>query len=163
MGKLTLIFCIGDAWYSKVIQATEHGTYTHVAGLILGSTLEAQGVRDKEDRYPGVWLHAPDKYKDGQGCRFVTVEVQDIEAAEAKARELIGAPYSFHGCIEAGLEMLFDLEPPVDGETALMCSETWDRILAAGGPVGFTLPDFKPDFVAPQRLYDAVIQGAVTE
>ena len=85
----------------------------------------------------------------------------NLAAAEEKARELLGELSSFHGCIEAGIEMLFKLAPPADGEKTLMCSETWDRILTAGGPVGFTLPEFQPDFVAPQRLYDAVVQGSI--
>jgi hypothetical protein len=161
MDTITLIFCEGGAWYSNIIKKVEHGRFTHAAGLILNSTLEAQGICDRGDRYPGVWLHSPKKYVDGQECEFVTVRMNDIAAAEEKARELIGTLYSFHGCLEAGMEMLFDVQPPSDGETTVMCSETWARILAAGGPVGFTLPEFQPDFVAPQRLYDAVIQGRV--
>ena len=162
MDKITLIFCEGNAWYSNIIKYAENGKYTHVAGCILGSTLEAQGVCDAIDRYPGVWLHDTNKYIDGQNCKFVTVQINDLVATEAKARELLGCPYSFHGCIEAGLEMMFNLQAPVDGERTVMCSETWDIILKAGGPVGFELPDFKPDFVAPQRLFDAVIKGEFT-
>lgn len=158
--KITLIFCSGDAWYSDIIKAVERGTYTHVAGLILGSTLEASGICGEHDRYPGVWLRTPSEYTDGAKCKFVTLQIESLAAAEEKARELLGTPYSFHGCIEAGLEMLFNLQPPVDGELTMMCSETWTRILEAAGPIGFTLPDFKADFVAPQRLYDAVIGGA---
>lgn len=161
MDTITLIFCEGHEWYSKIISAVEHGKYTHVAGLILGSTLEAQGVCDTGDRYPGVWLHSPQKYVDGENCKFVTLQVEDLAAAEQKARELLGALYSFHGCVEAGLEMKFGLQPPADGELTVMCSETWDLILQEAKVVGVTLPEFKPDFVAPQRLFDAVIPGAV--
>jgi hypothetical protein len=161
MDTITLIFCEGQAWYSDVIKLVEHGKYTHVAGLILGSTLEAQGVCDDIDRYPATWLHAPDKYVDGVNCKFVTVRVENLAAAEAKARELIGCPYSFHGCVESGMEMLFDIQPPVDGELTVMCSEAWDIILKTAGPVGFSLPEFRADFVAPQRLYNSVIVGAI--
>jgi hypothetical protein len=161
MGELTYIFVEGDAWYSKLIKEVEHGQYTHVAGLILGSTLEAQGVCDEQDRYPGVWLHSPTKYVDGVNCKFVTVKINDMNAAEEKARELLGCLYSFHGCIETGIESLFNLPLPSDGEKTVMCSEAWTRITQAGGPIGFTLPEFKADFVAPQRFYDSVIVGAI--
>lgn len=163
MDKITLIFCEGNAWYSKIIKAVEHGKYTHVAGLILNSTLEAQGVKDAGDKYPGVWLHAPDKYIDGQNCKFVTVGIESLAAAEQKARKLLGTLYAFSGCIEAGLNMEFNLKPPADGQLTMMCSETWDTILTAGVPHGFTLPTLIPDFVAPQRLYDAAIEGAIND
>ena len=159
MDKITLIFCEGNAWYSDIIKYVEHGKYTHVAGIILNSTLEAQGVCDDIDRYPGFWCHSPQKYIDGVNCKFVTVGIKNLFAAEEKARRLIGCPYSFHGDVEAGLEMMFNLQPPVDGDLTVMCSEAWDIILKAGIPVGFSLPNFKPDFVAPQRLYDAVVKG----
>lgn len=161
MDTVTIIACRGSAWYSDIIKMAEHGQYTHIAGLILDSTLESQGIKDVGDKYPGVWLHPPSKYIDGQDCKFIAVGVKNLDAMKDKAREILGTPYSFHGCIEAGLEMLFDLKPPTDGELTMMCSETWDVLLRVGEPINCTLPDFKPDFVAPQRLFDAISQGAV--
>jgi hypothetical protein len=157
-GKVTIIFCHGDAWYSKIIEEVDHGYWTHVAGIMFNSILESQGTCDKIDRYPGVWLHNPNKYiNDNITAKFIDVELEDIEAAEDKARELIGCPYSFHGCIEAGLMELFNLQPPIDGEKTVMCAELWDTILKSGRPKNITLPPYKPDFVAPMRLYNSII------
>jgi hypothetical protein len=156
-GTITLIFCHGNAWYSKIIQQVEHGYWTHVAGILLDSTLEAQGIKDPGDRYGGFWAHDIDKYKDGINCKFVNVEVYDIEAAKRKARYLLGCPYSFHDCVEEGISELFDLELPVDGELTVMCAEAWDIILRAAVPKYKILPKYKPDFVGPMRLYNALI------
>lgn len=161
MDTVTVIGCIGDAWYSKIIQKVEHGQYTHIAGIILNSTLESQGIKDKGDRYPGVWLHPPDKYIDGQNCRFFKIRVSDLRAMEDMARIFLGTLYGFPDCVDAGLKMLFNIEPPTDGTATMMCSEVWDRLLQAGKPPGITLPDYIPDFVAPQRLIDAISAGAL--
>lgn len=157
-GTITLIFVHGQAWYSKIIEHVEHGYWSHTAGILLDSVLEAEGVREPGDRYPGFWAHDINKYKnDNINCKFIDVQVLDIEAAKKEARKLLGCPYSFHDCLEEALQQEFHLELPVDGETTVMCAEAWDFILRKGIPKYKILPKFKPDFVSPMRLYNAVI------
>ena len=80
---------------------------------------------------------------------------------EDLARKFLGTLYGFPDCMDAGLKMLFNIDAPTDGTKTMMCSETWDRLLTAGKPHNIVLPDFKPDFVAPQRLIDAISGGAL--
>jgi hypothetical protein len=155
MSNLTVIFCHGRAWYSKIIEQVENGPYSHVAGLILNSTLESEGVKEYSDPYPGVWLHPPDKYKDGQDATFVIVDVPNLAAAEDEARKLIGSVYGYVDCVNGGIEELFGKQLPCDGTLTMNCSETWARILRTGELN--VLPDLEPDSITPQMLYEALI------
>lgn len=154
--KLTVIFCHGTAWYSDVIEKVEKSPWSHVAGIILNSTLESQGVKDPGDPYPGVWLHPPDKYRDGDNAEFVTVEIPDLRGAEDEARRLIGTLYGLIDCVDGGALEIFGIEIPSDGAKTANCSETWTRILR-GGKLN-VLPDLKADSVTPHLLHDALTQ-----
>lgn len=148
----------GNTWYDEIIKYVERGKITHIAGLLLNSTFEALGVKEGSDKYAGTWLHSPTKYKDGNDCEFITLRIKDLSVVEERARNLLGTPYSFHGCVSAGLLMKFNLKTPVDGSLTTMCAENYNIILA-NQLIDCNLPDFKPDFVAPQRFYDAIIGG----
>ena len=154
MAEVTVIFCHGRAWYSKVIERVEGGPWTHVAGLILDSTLESEGVKEHSDPYPGVWLHPPDKYKDGEDAVFIQVDVPDLAAAEQQARDSLGSLYGYIDCVNGGIKELFDKVIPGDGTATMNCSETWTRILRAGGLD--VLPGIEADSVTPQMLYEAL-------
>jgi hypothetical protein len=156
-GTLTVIGCHGTAWYSKVISDVERSPWTHIAGIILGSTLESQGIKDKGDLYPGVWLHPPDKYKDGDNAVFITVQVPDIEAAEEEARQLIGTLYGYSDCVNGGVLELFGAQIPTDGAFTVNCSEAWTRILRAGNLN--ILPELTADSVTPGKLIAALTQN----
>ena len=52
---------------------------------------------------------------------------------------------------------MFNLELPVDGELTVMCAEAWDFILRDAILKYKILPKYKPDFVGPMRLYNALI------
>lgn len=163
MDKITLIACHGHAWYSKLISGVEHGEVTHIAGLILGSTLEAEGICSPGDRYPGTWLHPPDKYIDGNDCEYITVGVDSLDAIKQLiwTGGILGTPYGYSDCITAGVYRLAGIRLPADGLLTSMCSEQWTRLLRAGGPIGFTLPELQADYVDPQRLADAIRNGAI--
>jgi hypothetical protein len=159
VANLTVIFSHGKAWYSKIIEEVEKGPWSHTAGLILGSTLEAQGVKDEGDAYPGVWLHPPDKYRDGIDAAFVTVDIPELAAAENEARKLLGTLYGLIDCANGGVYEIFGKKIPGDGVLTVNCSETWTRILRAGGLN--VLPNLEPDCVTPQMLYEALTAGGL--
>jgi hypothetical protein len=175
MAKVTVIFVGGNELVDKVIEGVTHGTCSHVAIQILGGVLESQGVPDKGDRYPGVHLHALDKYDNNQYAKFVEVEVPNLSAAERTAKRLLGKFYSYIGCIEGGVYDLFgiQLHPwiakyinllivkffrlPVNldtGEWTMNCSETVTRILRAGGLS--VLPGVDADCITPEDLLVAL-------
>ncbi|VBB05091.1 Hypothetical protein LUCI_0297 [Lucifera butyrica] len=153
MANLTLIFVGGDSEVDKIIQGATHGPYSHVAGIILNSTLESLGMKDRSDPYPGVWLHDPDKYRDSPDAEFIEVEIPDLMAAESEARKLIGSPYGYVDCVRGGLYDLTGVKLP-GNLLAMNCSETWTRILHAGGLK--VLNDVAPDCVTPMDLRRAV-------
>jgi len=155
MSNITIIFCHGRAWYSEIIEKVEGGPYSHVAGLILDSTLESEGIKEYSDPYPGVWLHPPDKYKDGEDAKFVIVDIPDFPAAEDEARKLLGSFYGYIDCVNGGIETLFGKQLKGDGTITMDCSETWTRILRAGGLN--ILSDLEADCITPQMLYEALV------
>jgi hypothetical protein len=50
-------------------------------------------VPDSGDKYPGVWLHAADKYDNNPNAEFVEIDLPNLAAAEVEARRLIGTLY----------------------------------------------------------------------
>lgn len=163
MDTVTIIACHGNAWYSKIIQEVEHGPVTHIAGLILESTLEAMGVKDPGDRYPGTWLHPPDKYIDGKDCEFIKLPVENIDRGKQLiwTGGILGTLYGYPDCITAGVYRLLGIQLPADGDITAMCSEQWTRLIREMGPIGYSLPDLQADFVDPQRFVDCVRSGRI--
>jgi hypothetical protein len=146
----------GNTWIDKAIQTASGSEYcnvTHAFIYVLDSVLEARGVKESADKYPGVWLHNPSKFSDDDTVKIIDVDVPDEEAAVQKARELIGTPYSYTDCIEAALNEV-GVTLPTDGETTVMCSETVTMILRAGGVE--VCGDTPADLVTPVMLYEAL-------
>lgn len=155
-GTVTVILIKGDHnnLVDDVIMDVSRGEYSHSAIKILGSTLEALGQKDQGDLYPGVWLHAPDKYDNNPAAVFIQVELPDLAAAEAEARRLIGTLYGYTDCVRGGLHKLIGVDPVGNAITA-NCSETVTRILRAGG--FDILPEVTPDCVTPVDLGNVLI------
>ena len=148
-------FSGGDTWIDKAIQAVSGSDYcdvTHAFIVLFDSVLEARGVNDDGDKYPGVWLHPMSKLWSDR-VRVLNVDVPDIEAAKNTARKLIGTPYSYTDCIEAALNEV-GVTLPVDGDKTVMCSETVTLILRAGGVE--VCGDTPADLVTPVMLYEAL-------
>lgn len=153
MSKITLIFVGGNSEVDKVIDNVSHGDKSHVAIGILGSTLEALGMKDEHDLYPGVWLHDPLKYQNNPDAIFKEVEIPDIQAAETEARKLIGTLYGYDCCIKGGVYDQTGLEIFGNLLTA-NCSKTVTLVLRAGG---FNiLPSVNADCITPNDLYRAL-------
>ena len=82
----------GNTWIDKAIQCASGSEYcnvTHAFIYALDSVLEARGVKESADKYPGVWLHNPSKFSDDDTVKIIDVDVPDEEAAVQKARELM--------------------------------------------------------------------------
>ncbi|MBU2700435.1 hypothetical protein Ga0466249_001527 [Sporomusaceae bacterium BoRhaA] len=180
MAKVSIIFVHGDTFIDKSIDDITNGKYSHTAIKILGGVLEALGMPDDGDKYPGIHLHDLGKYDNKPYVEFVSVELPDLAAAENEARNMIGMFYSYIGCIEGGTYDLFgiNLRPwfnkiinilitkffhiPVNlstGKWTMNCSETVTRILRAGGLN--VLPGVDADCVTPMDLYRYLTAGAV--
>ena len=132
MSKVTVIFVGGTSFVDKVIDGVSHGVHSHVAVKALGGVLEALGVKDEEDKYPGVWAHSADKYDNDPNAKFVEVDVPDVEAADKWAEGIISTPYAYVGCIDGGLHDMLGTNLPCDGQLTMNCSETVTRYLRAG-------------------------------
>ena len=146
----------GNTWIDKAIQCASGSEYcnvTHAFIYVLDSVLEARGVKESADKYPGVWLHNPSKFSDDDTVKTIDVDVPDEESAMQKARELIGTPYSYTDCAEAALALV-GVTLPTDGEATVMCSETVTMILRAGGVE--VCGDTPADLVTPVMLYEAL-------
>jgi hypothetical protein len=171
MSKITVVFVGGDSGVDKVIDTVTNGNISHVAIKILGGTLEALGIKDSVDKYPGVWLHDTAKYDNNPYADYIDIDLPDLASAEKKAKLLLGKFYSYIGCIEGGAYDLFgvQLHPwltkvinvltikalglPVNidtGEWTMNCSETVTRILRAGGLN--ILPGVDADCITPEDL-----------
>lgn len=156
MAKLTLMFYkgAGGSVVDTVIDAVEQGLYSHVAVLILGGTLEALGIKDPQDTYPGTWLHSADKYTNDPRAVFVDVDIPDMTGAEAVAQSLIGSPYGYVSAIEGGICDLTGFCMESIGTFTNDCSEVGTRILRGGGLK--LLPGIPPGDITPWKLYQAV-------
>jgi len=121
--KTRVIFVHGDNFISEVIQIVTDSEWTHVGIEMLGSILEA--LPD------GVAVSQLYKYTDFT-TKCVEVDIPNMEAAESKAKEMIGKPYSFMDGLEGGLHDLFGVSFPNDGEAATNCSKLVAIVLRAG-------------------------------
>jgi hypothetical protein len=172
MGKVTVIFVGGDSLVDDVIEKVTSGEYSHVAININGGILESTGIIKEGDHYPGVHMRQITEYDGNPDAVFIDVDVPDLQAAELKAKYLLGKFYSYVGCVEGGAYDVFGiklhgwitklinlllvkfLHIPVNvdtGEWSMNCSETVTRILRAGG---FNiLPGVDADCITPMDLY----------
>ncbi|HWR05683.1 hypothetical protein, partial [Sporomusa sp.] len=138
----------------RVIAEVSHGDFCHTAIKILGGTLEALGMPDEGDKYPGVWLHAAGKYDNNPSAEFIEIDIPNMVEAEAEAIRLIGTPYGYTDCIRGGIYDLTGKQLPGNSITA-NCSETVTRVIRAGE---FTvLPAVIPDDITPNDLRNALI------
>jgi hypothetical protein len=159
MDKLTLIFVGGDSRVDKLIEDVSGGDVSHVACLLFDSVYEATGMKEESDLYPGTWLHNPTKYDSNPDARFIEIEIPDMAALKGEARNLLGTPYAYGGCIKTGIYDLSGIELP-DCALTTHCSETITRLLRSGGVN--ILPDIEPGCIDPSRLYKAVITWITT-
>lgn len=154
MTKVTVIFVSGTSIVDKVIDAVSHGKYSHVAIKILNGVVEALGVKDQGDKYPGTWIHDASKYDNNPDAIFIDVDLPDIDRAATEASTLIGKPYGYIDCINGGVYDLTGYQLPADKGITENCSETITRILRAGG---FNiLPDVTADCITPNTLARAM-------
>lgn len=156
LSKLKVVFVGGNSVIDQVINDVTHGTVSHVAVEILGGTLEAKGMKEESDKYPGVWLHEPGKYDSNPLARIMFVDVPDVPGAEAEARKLIGTLYGYTDCVRGGMRDLTGVELPGNTLTA-NCSETVTRVLRAGGLD--VLPGVPADCVTPEALLEVLDAG----
>jgi len=140
--KVKVLFSYPCTPFGEIIEAAEgKGQPSHAAIFMLGGILEALSngfVKSPENAY--------DQFKH----TIVTVDVPNIEAAEAEANKLLGTPYGYVDCFTGGLHDLLGITIPGNGEKTVNCSEAVTRILQAGGLDIF--PDFAPDNVTPADL-----------
>lgn len=159
MSAVRVGFVGGDSWLDKAIEAASGSQYadiSHAFIFLLNSIVEAEGVKQYADPYPGVWLHPPEKY-DGDGhVKIVEIDVPDLPAAESKARELIGTLYGYTDCIVTATKFLTGHNIFSGGEGTMHCSETVTRILRAGGLC--ICPGLQADEVSPVLLYEDLVK-----
>jgi len=142
MAKVNVLFSYPCTPFGELVEAVEgKGEPSHAAIFMLGGILEA---------LDNGFVKSPLNAYDGFKTTILTVDVPDIEAAEAKANELLGKPYGWKACIAGGLHDLLGVTIPGDGEKTDDCSEAVTRILQSGGLDIF--PDFAPDNVTPADL-----------
>ena len=154
MDKVTLIFVGGESEIDNLITGVTGGEYSHVAGILFDSIYESTGLKEESDPYPGVWLHDPQKYDNNPSMKTVEVIVPDIQALKREARNLLGKKYAYLGCIEGGLYDKLGIKISIASDFAVNCSETWARLLRAGGVN--ILPEVPVDCITPADLYRAV-------
>jgi len=155
MAKVTLIIVGGESKIDKLITGITGGAKSHVAISILGSTLEALGIKDENDIYPGVWLHSPLKHINHPDATFIGVDIPDVVSAEDTARRLIGTLYGYVDCVNGGIYNLTGIQLPGDGNLTANCSETVVRVLRAGG--FDILPGVDADCITPGDIYKEVV------
>ena len=148
-----MIFAGGETDVDKAIIGITGGRYSHVGGYLFDSVYESTGIKEESDPYPGVWLHNPHKYDSSDIVEFIEIGVPDLLALKQKARELLGTVYGYSDCIKTGIAEIFHVGIP-DNEFSMHCSETWTRLLRAGGLD--ILPDAKADSISPNKLYEAI-------
>jgi len=115
---------------------------SHVAVFACGGLLEAI--------QPAVTVSPVDKYAVCK-TRTITVEVPDIEAAEAEGQRLIGTPYGLvTDCVSGLIHDVTSRHVVFNGAGTANCSETGTRYLRAGGLD--VLPGIPADCVTPKDL-----------
>lgn len=119
----------------------------HIAGFRRnGKLLEAIQPCVTEDTDP----HFYDDCK----VRVIFVEVPDAESAEKEAESLIGVPYGLVTDCVSGLIHTVTGKHVSNGKKTVNCSETWTRILRAGG-LKF-LEDSPADCITPLEFMNAL-------
>jgi len=154
MPKVVVIFVHGDSLVDQVIDAFSHGQYSHTAIKINDGVVEALGVKDDGDKYPGVWLHDIAKYDNDPNVYLIEVDIPNLADAETRAQELIGTLYGYIDCIDGGVFDTTGIQLTADGELTCNCSETVVRVLRAGG--FNVLPSVRADCITPNDLYKAL-------
>ena len=152
-------FVGGDGWLDKAIEAISGSQYadiSHTYIYLFDSILEAEGVKQYSDPYPGVWLHPADKYDGNPHAKTVEIDLPDLAAAQSKARELIGTLYGYSDCIVTATKFLTGYNIFSGGELTMHCSETVTQILRAGGLK--VCPDLQADEVSPVLLYEDLLK-----
>lgn len=154
--RLVYIFVGGDTEIDHIIQDWSNAkdiNITHVAMLLLNSTLESSGIKDEHDPYAGVWLHSPKKYIGNPDAKFIAIDVDSLEPFEEEARNLLGTLYGYGDCARGGIYDRYGIELP-DNAKFMDCSETATRITRAEINI---LPDIEAGCVTPARLYRTLI------
>lgn len=146
MTTTRLIFVHGDNFLSQAIQKATDSEWAHVGIELFDGIVEAL--------FEGVTLSAKDKYALYRTA-YLEVAVPDMEAAQAKAQQLLHTAYgymtdNFSGAVHA----LTGIVLPGNGEKTVNCSETVTRILRAGGFE--VLPEIAADSITPGDLYRAL-------
>lgn len=152
-------FVGGDTLLDKAIEGfsgSQYADISHTYIYLFDSILEAEGVKQYSDPYPGVWLHPADKYSGDEHAKTVEVDLPDLAAAQSKARELIGTLYGYSDCIVTATKFLTGYNIFSGGELTMHCSETVTRILRAGGLN--VCPDLQADEVSPVLLYEDLLK-----
>jgi len=140
--KVKVLFSYPCTPFGELIEAVEgNGQPSHAAIFMFGGILEA--LSNGFVKSP---LNAYDQFKH----TIITVDVPNIEAAEAEANKLLGKPYDYRACLDGGIHDLLGVTVPGNGEVAVDCSEAVTLILQAGGLNIF--PDFSADNVTPADL-----------
>ena len=160
MSTVRVGFVGGNGILDRAIEAASGSQYadiSHAYIYMFDSILESEGVKQYSDPYPGVWLHPADKYDGNQHAKTVRIDVPDLEAAHAKARELIGTLYGYTDCIVTATKFLTGYNIFSGGELTMHCSETVTRILRAGGLC--ICPGMQADEVSPVLLYEDLMKN----
>ena len=74
MDKIVVGFVGGNTNLDRAIKYfsdSEEYDITHAFTMILNSTCESRGIKEKSDPYAGVWLHDPDKF-----CSDITATIE---------------------------------------------------------------------------------------
>jgi len=145
--KVNVLFYFGDNLIGKVIDVVEGKGKdpSHTGIFMFGKLLEAM---------PDGFIESPATTYDGLDTKIITVDVPNMEAAEDKAKKLLGKPYGYIDCVNGGLHDLTGKNVPGDGEITVNCSEAVTRILRAGGLD--ILPGLYADNVTPADLLKAL-------
>ena len=156
MAQVKVIFVRGqDNLVDNVIAGASHGPYVHVAIKVPGVGLvESLGNERVGIILPGVRISPWRKYDSNPDVTIIDVELPDMAAAQVEAEKMFGRPYGYDACIDGGMQDMFGVQMPGNGELTANCSETVTRILRAGGRQ--VLPDQTADSVTPMALMRAL-------
>jgi hypothetical protein len=141
--KVNVLFSYPVTEFGRIIDLVEGPGEdpSHAAIFMLGGILEA---------LDNGFVKSPLNAYDGFKTTVLTVDVPNIEAAEAEAQRLLGTPYGWRACLDGGLHDLLGVTVPGNGKKTVNCSEAVTYILQAGGLDIF--PDFSADNVTPADL-----------
>ena len=158
MDKVVVGFVGGNTNLDRAIKYfsdSEEYNITHAFTMILNSTCESRGIKEKSDPYAGVWLHSPDKFCTDSTARFIELDIPNIHGAENMARFLIGSAYGFSSCLAFFLNKVFEINFP-DNKHSCNCSETQALILRAGGLDVY--PNMQANEISPLQMFQWVVK-----